>query len=43
MQDFKHLYNAEPKVSAWTMLVEGLAFAGFIFAAFVMLLLLSTY
>lgn len=41
MKDFKHLYNAEPKLSAWTMIKEGLAFAGFIFAAFALFLALS--
>jgi hypothetical protein len=42
MQDFKHLYNAEPKISAWTMLKEGLAFAGFILAAFVAFLFIAS-
>lgn len=43
MQDFKHLYNAEPKLSAWTMLKEGLAFAGCLFAIFAVLLVLSVH
>jgi hypothetical protein len=41
MKDYKHLYNAAPKISTWEMIRDGLILAAFFFASFVFVLLLS--
>lgn len=42
MQDFKHLYNKEPKPSTWEVIRDFLAFAGFIVMALVFFLVLAS-
>ena len=42
MQDFKHLYGQEEKISKLRMLWEGMVFGLFLFVAFVFMLAVST-
>ena len=43
MIDYKNIDTSAPRISTWQMIGEGLAFAGALFAVFVLLLVLSTF